>query len=116
MSGTLALIFLVALVLFLVLTNQPRIAFSISSDSPDVMREEDGAGEPWPGERTWPLTTTGAVVMSSAALRAMVRNLPSCGYMAWIALSGLVVNAIWRKPWGNPVAALALIPLILREG
>jgi hypothetical protein len=36
--------------------------------------------------------------------------------MAWIALSGWAVNAIWHKPWADPVAALALIPLIPREG
>lgn len=36
--------------------------------------------------------------------------------MAWIALAELIVNAIWNKPWADPVAALALTPLIFREG
>jgi Co/Zn/Cd efflux system component len=31
-------------------------------------------------------------------------------------LVGLVVNAIWKVSWADPVAALALLPLILREG
>jgi divalent metal cation (Fe/Co/Zn/Cd) transporter len=57
-----------------------------------------------------------AAVTSSAALKADAAESALCGYMAWIALSGLVVNAIWHKPWADPVAALALIPLILREG
>jgi divalent metal cation (Fe/Co/Zn/Cd) transporter len=35
--------------------------------------------------------------------------------MAWIALAGLVANAIWGKSWADAVAALALTPLILRE-
>jgi divalent metal cation (Fe/Co/Zn/Cd) transporter len=57
-----------------------------------------------------------ATLTSSAALNADAVQSALCGYMAWIALSGLVVNAIWRKPWADPVAALLLIPLILREG
>jgi divalent metal cation (Fe/Co/Zn/Cd) transporter len=57
-----------------------------------------------------------AVVTSSAALKADAAESALCGYMAWIALGGLVVNAIWNKPWADPLAALALTPLILREG
>jgi len=57
-----------------------------------------------------------AVVTSSAALKADAAESALCGYMAWIGLAGLVVNAIWNKPWADPVAALALTPLILREG
>jgi divalent metal cation (Fe/Co/Zn/Cd) transporter len=56
-----------------------------------------------------------AVVTSSAALKADAAESALCGYMAWIALAGLVVNAIWTKPWADPIAALALTPLILRE-
>jgi len=57
-----------------------------------------------------------AVVTSSAALKADAAESALCGYMAWIALVGLVVNAIWNKPWADPIAALGLTPLILREG
>jgi divalent metal cation (Fe/Co/Zn/Cd) transporter len=57
-----------------------------------------------------------AVVTSSVALKADAAESALCGYMAWIALGGLVVNAIWNKPWADPLAALALTPLILREG
>ena len=67
---------------------------------------------PWLGSRKRHL----AAVTSSAALKADAAESVVCGYMAWIALSGLAVNAIWHKPWADPVAALALIPLILREG
>src|SRR6266576_2327819 len=38
------------------------------------------------------------------------------GYMAWIALAGHAANPICSKPWAYPIAALALIPVILREG
>jgi len=57
-----------------------------------------------------------SVISSSAALRADAAESALCGYMAWIALAGLVVNAIWGKSWADPLAALALTPLILREG
>lgn len=67
---------------------------------------------PWLGsrKRRW------AAATSSAALKADAAESSLCGYMAWIALAGLVVNAIWHKPWADPLAALALIPLILHEG
>ena len=52
----------------------------------------------------------------SAALRADATESAVCGYLALIALAGLSVNAIWRISWTDPVAALALLPLIVREG
>ena len=52
----------------------------------------------------------------SAALRADAGESTVCGYLALIALAGLVVNAIWKVSWADPVAALVLLPLILREG
>ena len=57
-----------------------------------------------------------AAITSSAALKADAAESALCGYMAWIALAGLAVNAIWSKSWADPIAALALTPLILREG
>jgi divalent metal cation (Fe/Co/Zn/Cd) transporter len=56
-----------------------------------------------------------AAANSSAALKADAAQSSLCGYMAWIALAGLVVNAIWGRSWADPVAALVLIPLIVRE-
>ena len=52
----------------------------------------------------------------SAALRADATESTVCAYLALIALAGLVINAIWRLSWADPVAALVLLPLILREG
>jgi divalent metal cation (Fe/Co/Zn/Cd) transporter len=52
----------------------------------------------------------------SAALRADAAESAVCGYLALIALVGLAVNAIWKVNWADPVAALALLPLIVREG
>ena len=52
----------------------------------------------------------------TAALRADAAESAVCGYLALIALAGLAVNAIWGVGWADPLAALALLPLILREG
>ena len=66
---------------------------------------------PWLASRKRQL----ALVTTSAALKADAAESALCGYMAWIALAGLAVNAIWGKSWADPVAALALTPLIVRE-
>lgn len=55
-------------------------------------------------------------ITSSAALKADATQSALCSYMAWIAPAGLLVNAVWGISWTDPVAALALTPLILREG
>jgi divalent metal cation (Fe/Co/Zn/Cd) transporter len=52
----------------------------------------------------------------SAALRADAAESAVCGYLALIALAGLGINAIWRVSWADPIAALALLPLIVHEG
>jgi len=67
---------------------------------------------PWLANRKRKL----AVVTSSAALKADAAESALCGYMAWIAVAGLVVNALWNRPWADPLAALVLTPLIAREG
>lgn len=57
-----------------------------------------------------------AAITSSAALKADAAESALCGYMAGIALAGLAINSFWGKSWADPVAALALIPIIVREG
>ena len=52
----------------------------------------------------------------SAALRADATESAVCGYLALIALAGLVANAIWGVSWADPIAALALLPLIVHQG
>lgn len=52
----------------------------------------------------------------SAALRADAAQSALCAYLSLIALVGLAVNAIWHIAWADPVAALVIIPLVLREG
>ncbi len=57
-----------------------------------------------------------SISTGSAALRADAAESAVCGYLALIALAGLAVNAVWKVSWADPIAALALLPLILREG
>jgi divalent metal cation (Fe/Co/Zn/Cd) transporter len=51
----------------------------------------------------------------SAALRADAAQSALCAYLSLIALAGLAINAIWHVKWADPVAALAVLPLILWE-
>jgi len=53
---------------------------------------------------------------ASATLRGDAAESAVCGYLALIALAGLAANATWGVRWADPVAALALLPLIVREG
>jgi divalent metal cation (Fe/Co/Zn/Cd) transporter len=57
-----------------------------------------------------------SALTGSAALRADAAESALCGYLSIIALAGLVANAFWGITWADPVAALCLIPLIMREG
>ena len=57
-----------------------------------------------------------AAKTGSGALRADAAESALCGYMAWIALAGLLINAVWQNHWTDPLAALCLTPIIVREG
>jgi divalent metal cation (Fe/Co/Zn/Cd) transporter len=52
----------------------------------------------------------------SAALKADAAQSALCSYLSLIALAGLAINAIWRVKWADPIAALAVLPLIVWEG
>jgi len=52
----------------------------------------------------------------SAALKADSAQSALCAYLSLIALVGLGLNAIWHITWADPVAALAVMPLIVWEG
>jgi divalent metal cation (Fe/Co/Zn/Cd) transporter len=57
-----------------------------------------------------------SALTASAALRADAAESALCGYLSIIALAGLVANAFWGITWADPMAALCLIPLVVREG
>lgn len=57
-----------------------------------------------------------AAQLSSPSLRADAAQSSLCGYLSWIALVGLVVNAFFHWSWADPVAGLALLPFVVKEG
>jgi divalent metal cation (Fe/Co/Zn/Cd) transporter len=51
----------------------------------------------------------------SAVLRADAAESALCGYLSVIALVGVLVMSIWGIRWADPIAALAIVPLIIYE-
>jgi len=66
---------------------------------------------PWFGKQKRAL----AAATSSAALRADATQSSVCAYLAWIALAGLLLNAFAHLWWADPLAALFLVPFVLKE-
>ncbi len=52
----------------------------------------------------------------SSALAADAAQSSICGWLAWIALAGLGLNAFLGIHWADPLAALAITPIVLKEG
>ena len=69
-------------------------------------------GMPWLASQKRKLATQ----IASASLSADAVESALCGYLSWIALAGLLTNAVFQKSWADPVAALLLVPLIVKEG
>lgn len=57
-----------------------------------------------------------AVSLNSRALLADSRQTDICAYLSAILLGGLLFNAIFGWWWADPVAALIMIPIIVKEG
>jgi len=57
-----------------------------------------------------------AAELSSRAIHAEARQTDICMYLSAILLGGLGLNALFGWWWADPVAALAMVPLIAREG
>jgi len=54
--------------------------------------------------------------MQSGALRAEAKQTSLCAYLSFIALAGVALNAAFGWWWADPVAALAMVPIIVVEG
>ena len=54
--------------------------------------------------------------LGSSALTADARQTSLCAYLSVIALAGVALNTLLRWWWADPVAALAMVPIIVREG
>jgi divalent metal cation (Fe/Co/Zn/Cd) transporter len=57
-----------------------------------------------------------AMQLSSGALAAEAKQTMICSYLSAILLAGLILNALLGWWWADPVAALAMVPLIAWEG
>ena len=54
--------------------------------------------------------------LGSTALRADAYETIACAWLSFTTLAGLTLNAVLGWDWADPLAALVLVPLLLREG
>ena len=54
--------------------------------------------------------------LGSSAMRADAYETIACAWLSFATLACLVLNALFGWSWVDPLAALVLVPLILREG
>jgi divalent metal cation (Fe/Co/Zn/Cd) transporter len=57
-----------------------------------------------------------AFALGSGALAAESEQTSICAYLSAILLAGLTLNALLGWWWADPVAALVMVPIIVREG
>ncbi len=57
-----------------------------------------------------------AVALHSGALRADAYETITCSWLSLTTFLGLVLNAAFGWWWADPLAALAIVPLAVREG
>jgi divalent metal cation (Fe/Co/Zn/Cd) transporter len=57
-----------------------------------------------------------AVALGSRALEAEATQTSICAYLSVIALAGVALNTFVGLWWADPVAALAMVPIIAKEG
>jgi divalent metal cation (Fe/Co/Zn/Cd) transporter len=54
--------------------------------------------------------------INSAAMMADAKQTELCAYFAAITLGGLLLNALVGWWWADPIAALVMVPIIVKEG
>jgi divalent metal cation (Fe/Co/Zn/Cd) transporter len=57
-----------------------------------------------------------AAALQSGALRADAYETIACSWLSLTTLAGLVLNAAFGWWWADPLAAIAIVPLVVREG
>jgi divalent metal cation (Fe/Co/Zn/Cd) transporter len=57
-----------------------------------------------------------ARALGSGALRADAYETITCAWLSLTTLVGLILNATLGWWWADPLAALVLVPLLVREG
>lgn len=54
--------------------------------------------------------------MGSRSMKADAKQADFCAYLSAILLAGLILNALFGLWWADPLAALAMVPIIAKEG
>ena len=54
--------------------------------------------------------------LDSAAMHADAKQTEFCTYLSAILLAGLLLNALFGLWWADPLAALIMVPIIVKEG
>jgi divalent metal cation (Fe/Co/Zn/Cd) transporter len=54
--------------------------------------------------------------LGSAAMHADAKQTEFCTYLSAILLVGLLLNAVFGLWWADPLAALIMVPIIVKEG
>jgi divalent metal cation (Fe/Co/Zn/Cd) transporter len=57
-----------------------------------------------------------AKAIGSAALRAEAKETLACSYLSFTLILGLVANAAAGWWWADPIAALLMVPWLIKEG
>lgn len=57
-----------------------------------------------------------AYALRSETLRGESRQTSLCGYLSAIGLAGVACNTLAGWSWADPLAALAMVPIIVKEG
>lgn len=57
-----------------------------------------------------------AAAMSSRVLASEATQTSLCAYLSAIALAGVALNTAFGWWWADPIAALVMVPIIVREG
>jgi divalent metal cation (Fe/Co/Zn/Cd) transporter len=57
-----------------------------------------------------------AAALGSRALTADATQTTLCAYLSVIALAGVGLNTLLDWWWADPLAALAMVPIIVKEG
>jgi divalent metal cation (Fe/Co/Zn/Cd) transporter len=57
-----------------------------------------------------------ATILGSPALRADAYETITCAWLSLTTLAGLLLNSVLGWSWADPLAALAIVPLAVREG
>jgi len=103
------------------------LALYVAVDSASALAQRDAPERSVPG---LVLLTLSAIVMpvlarakrnvaralASGALEADAMQTSLCAYLSIIALAGVALNAFVGWWWADPVAALAMVPIIAKEG